>query len=97
MPRLRLRLSVAHWPRRALILTDTPRPDCDECRGEGGIEQHYGDYQTGEYVDTDWIPCDCWDEDRRWALFPLPHLPRRRTPVTDPWGPPGGYTDEPPF
>ncbi|MFC9386172.1 hypothetical protein [Streptomyces venezuelae] len=93
---LRLRLTIATWPRRALILTDTPRPDCSDCSGEGGWEQHYGDHETGEYVDTDWIDCSCWDEDHRWTLLPLPRLPRRHTPATDPWGP-SGYSDEPPF
>ncbi|MFH8620570.1 hypothetical protein ACH4A8_01480 [Streptomyces vietnamensis] len=87
----RLRLTVATWPRRALILADTPRPDCRECRGEGGWNRDYGDHETGEYAGTEWDPCRCWDEDRRWVLLPLPHLPRRRTPTADPWG------NEPPF
>ncbi|ROQ32397.1 hypothetical protein EDD98_1381 [Streptomyces sp. PanSC19] len=88
---LRLRITVATWPRRALILADTPRPDCRECGGEGGWNRDYGDYETGEYAGTEWDPCPCWDEDRRWTLLPLPRLPRRRTPAADPWG------DEPPF
>ncbi|MGW8351061.1 hypothetical protein [Streptomyces wedmorensis] len=82
----RLRLTVATWPRRALILADTPRPDCRECSGEGGWNRDYGDYETGEYAGTDWDPCPCWDEDTRWTLLPLPRLPHRRT-----------YNDEPPF
>ncbi|MCX5394199.1 hypothetical protein [Streptomyces sp. NBC_00094] len=94
----RLRLAVADWPRRSLVLTDTPRPNCPECDGEGGWNCDYGDYETGEYAGTDWDPCHCWDEDRCWTLLPLP---RRRTawadPTADPWAPPGGHSDEPPF
>ncbi|MEU7163856.1 hypothetical protein AB0A70_04320 [Streptomyces morookaense] len=86
---LRLRLRRTTWPRRALILTDTPRPDCRTCDGNGGIEHPYGDPETGEYAGTEWEPCTCWNEDCRWFLLPLLHLPwaRRRT----------GYSDEPPF
>ncbi|WP_338493364.1 hypothetical protein [Streptomyces sp. SJL17-4] len=97
MRRLRPRIIVATWPRRALVLTDSPRPDCYECRGEGGREQDYGDHETGEYAGTDWIPCFCWDENRRWTLLPLLSLPRRRTTGSDPWATPAGYRDEPPF
>ncbi|MFC8170920.1 hypothetical protein [Streptomyces sp. NPDC057325] len=92
---LRLRLRVTNWPRKALTLTDTPRPHCPDCRGEGGWNRDYGDHETGEYAGTEWDPCPCWDEDRSWALLPLPRLPRRRQPHTDPWG--NGYSDEPPF
>ncbi|MGA5319809.1 hypothetical protein ACPCIU_05150 [Streptomyces seoulensis] len=90
---MRLRLQVIGWPRRALALTDTPRPDCPACDGVGGIEQDYGDHDTGEYAGTDSYPCDCWTEWRR-VLLPLPRLPRllrRRAAHRDPWG------DEPPF
>lgn len=88
---IRLRIQVAHWPRRALVLTDTPRPDCRDCEGVGGIEHLYGD-SNGEYPGSDWEPCGCWSETRRWPLLPLPRLPRWlwRTP-------PGGYNNEPPF
>ncbi|MFE3601841.1 hypothetical protein [Streptomyces sp. NPDC059142] len=82
---MRPRIRVTDWPRRALILTDTPRPNCPDCYGDGGIAQHYGD-ETGEYVDTDWWPCGCWNESRRWTLLPLPRRTSR-----------GGYSDEPPF
>ncbi|MET8721350.1 hypothetical protein [Streptomyces misionensis] len=85
LPRLRIR--VEHWPRRALVLTDTPAPDCPDCWGDGGIPHHYGD-ATGEYAGTDIEPCTCWNGNRRWTLLPLPHLPRRTPP---------GYSDEPPF
>ncbi|WP_449349609.1 hypothetical protein [Streptomyces shaanxiensis] len=93
----RLRIQVAHWP-RALILTDTPRPDCRDCEGLGGFAYDYGDH-TGEYAGTDWEPCECWNENRRWVLLPLPRRPwwlRRRDGGRDPWGP-GGYSNEPPF
>ena len=90
MPRLRLRRIT--WPRRALVLGDTPRPDCADCGGEGGWNRDYGDYETGEYAGTEWDPCRCWDEDRYWVLLPLPRLPCRRVPHVDPWA-----TDEPPF
>ncbi|WP_274914404.1 hypothetical protein [Streptomyces sp. WZ-12] len=88
---LRLRFKVVGWTRRALALTDTPRPDCPDCQGDGGTAHDYGDH-NGEYAGTEWEPCTCWNENRRWVLLPLPRLPRalRRTP-------PGGYSDEPPF
>ncbi|MGW2843598.1 hypothetical protein [Streptomyces sp. NPDC001274] len=83
------------WPRPALLLTDTPRPDCTACGGEGGHHHDYGDYETGEYAGTEWEPCTCWDENQRWTLLPLPTRPRllRRTrPAVDPWA-----DTEPPF
>ncbi|MGW7572879.1 hypothetical protein [Streptomyces sp. NPDC054765] len=88
---LRLRFKAIGWTRRALVLTDTPRPDCPVCQGDGGTAHDYGDH-NGEYAGTEWEPCTCWNEDRRWLLTPLPRMPRalRRTP-------PGGYSDEPPF
>lgn len=92
---MRLRIRKTAWPRPALILTDTPQPNCPDCKGEGGHSHDYGDFETGEYAGTDWEPCPCWDENRRWVLLLLPRLPRRRRPNPDPWG--GGYSDEPPF
>ncbi len=89
LPRLRIQRTAL--PRNALILTDTPRPDCPVCEGIGGIEHPYGNPETGEYEGSDWEPCRCWDEGLRWVLLPLPRLPerlRRRR---------GGYSDEPPF
>ncbi|CAL9478934.1 hypothetical protein [Streptomyces sp. enrichment culture] len=83
---MRLRIRKTFWPRPALILTDTPNPRCPDCQGEGGHNHDYGDPETGEYAGTEWEPCPCWDENRRWILLPLP----RRTP-------PGEYSDEPPF
>ncbi|MFJ9848937.1 hypothetical protein [Streptomyces sp. NPDC101150] len=93
---LRLRFEVIGWTRRVLVLTDTPRPDCPDCQGDGGTAHDYGDH-NGEYAGTEWEPCPCWDEDRRWLLTPLPRMSlRRRGPDRDPWGP-GSYSDEPPF
>ncbi|MFC5723510.1 hypothetical protein ACFP1Z_25425 [Streptomyces gamaensis] len=85
---LRLRIRYTEVPRRALILTDTPRPDCRKCDGEGGANYHYGDPETGEYAGTDWDPCTCWNEDRCWVLLPLP----RRRASRDPQA-----SNEPPF
>ncbi|MCX4669980.1 hypothetical protein OG453_25375 [Streptomyces sp. NBC_01381] len=96
---LRLRIQHATWPHPALILTDTPRPNCRECEGIGGIEHDYGHPETGEYDGTDWEPCSCWNEQRSWLLLPLPRrrlrLPRRGR-STDPWAA-NGYSDEPPI
>ncbi|MGY0018673.1 hypothetical protein ACVHNB_06760 [Streptomyces sp. YJ-C3] len=87
---LRLRIERTSWPRPALILTDTPNPNCPECKGDGGFEQDYGDYETGEYAGTSYWPCTCWNDTRRWLLLPLPR--RRPTgPNRDPW------SNEPPF
>ncbi|WFB09534.1 hypothetical protein LRS74_22645 [Streptomyces sp. LX-29] len=87
----RLRIRRVNWPRAALVLTDTPRPACRTCDGDGGTAYGYGDYKTGEYAGTDWEPCPCWDEHRRWTLLPLPRLPRRLRRAN------AGYSDEPPF
>ncbi|MFI6640119.1 hypothetical protein [Streptomyces sp. NPDC050504] len=99
IPLPRLRIQLTGWPRRNLILTDTPRPGCRDCRGTGGFEYDYGDYETGEYAGTDWNPCHCWNENRRWVLLPLPRLPRwlhRRRQGRDPWTG-NGSNNEPPF
>ncbi|MFF8657805.1 hypothetical protein [Streptomyces huasconensis] len=88
---MRLRIQRTTWPRPALVLTDTPDPNCPECEGDGGFEQDYGDSETGEYAGTDWWPCTCWNESRRWLLLPLPHR-RPAGPYRDPWA-----SDEPPF
>lgn len=94
----RLRIQRATWSRRSLVLTDTPRPDCSNCDGFGGIEHDYGDH-TGDYAGTEWEPCLCWNEQHRWTLLPLPRLPRwlrRHRAIRDPWSA-NGYSDEPPF
>ncbi|GAQ58741.1 hypothetical protein [Streptomyces acidiscabies] len=95
---IRIRIQVAHWPRRSLVLTDTPRPHCRDCDGEGGFEHDYGDH-NGEYAGTEWVHCPCWDNNRCTVLLPLPRRPRwlrRRHNGRDPWAP-AGYSDEPPF
>ncbi|MFD8279321.1 hypothetical protein ACFV47_08950 [Streptomyces solisilvae] len=95
---LRLRIQRTALPRNALVLADTPDPDCRNCEGVGGIPHDYGDYETGEYAGTDWEPCECWSQ-WRMLLLPLPRLPRwlhRRSSGSDPWGP-SGYSNEPPF
>ncbi|MHB9860314.1 hypothetical protein [Streptomyces sp. YIM S03343] len=96
---IRLRIQVAHCPHRALVLTDTPRPDCDNCQGEGGTARDYGHPETGEYDGTDYEICDCWNDSRRWTLLPLPRMSRwlhRHGSDRSPWTH-GGYSDEPPF
>jgi len=95
---IRLRIKLTDWPRPALILTDTPNPKCPDCGGEGGQEYDYGDPETGEYAGTNWDPCHCWNDRRRWVLLPLPRLPQRNRHHRDrdPWSP-GSYSDEPPF
>ncbi|OSC69654.1 hypothetical protein B5180_26615 [Streptomyces sp. BF-3] len=87
---MRLRLQLTGWDRRTLTLTDTPRPDCPRCKGEGGFAYDYGDHE-GEYAGTEWDPCTCWDETRRRTLLRLPRMPRRRRVARDPW------SSEPPF
>ncbi|HEY1178767.1 MAG TPA: hypothetical protein VGF17_21655 [Phytomonospora sp.] len=93
----RLRIRVTDWPRRALVLTDTPAPGCAECGGDGAIEYDYGD-ETGEYAGTNCEPCACWNELHCWVLMPLPRRrgPRYGNDGRDPWGP-NGYSNEPPF
>ncbi|PWI44694.1 hypothetical protein [Streptomyces sp. ICBB 8177] len=82
---IRLRIQRAVLPRPALILTDTPRPNCPQCLGDGGIEWPYGD-ETGEYAGSEWEWCGCWNERLRWTLL---LLPCRKSGTA--------YTDEPPF
>ncbi|MFD8964406.1 hypothetical protein ACFV0C_05265 [Streptomyces sp. NPDC059568] len=87
---MRLRIQHTDLPRPALLLTDTPRPNCPHCEGDGGHNRDYGD-ETGEYAGTEWEPCPCWNENRCWVLLPLPRLPlrfRRDRHL---------YSDEPPF
>lgn len=87
---MRLRLTVRPWPSPRLVLTDTPRPRCPHCRGEGGWSEDYGD-AIGEYAGTEAVLCGCWDPERRWTLLVLPRaLARRRRDRV-------GYSDVPPF
>lgn len=88
LPRLRIQRTT--WPRHALVFTDTPRPDCSQCEGDGGTARDYGHPETGEYDGTDWEPCTCWDVNRRWVVLPLPR-PRWWRRRGD------SYSDEPPF
>ncbi|MFD6434302.1 hypothetical protein [Streptomyces venezuelae] len=92
----RMRIKRTTWPRPALVLTDTPRPDCPDCEGAGGAEYDYGDLETGEYAGTNWDPCHCCNEQRRWIVLPLPRRRWRRRRSPDPWAA-NGYSDEPPF
>ncbi|MEU5282843.1 hypothetical protein AB0G97_02295 [Streptomyces sp. NPDC020755] len=87
---MRLRIQLTGWDRRTLTLTDTPDPGCPRCDGEGGLAYDYGDH-NGEYAGTEWDPCPCWDETRRWTLLRLPRIHRRRRADRDPW------SSEPPF
>ncbi|MFI5754639.1 hypothetical protein [Streptomyces sp. NPDC051569] len=88
-----LRVRHVTWPRRALVLTDTPRRTCPDCRGEGGWDEDYAD-EDGEYGGTHSYLCPCWNKNRRWTLLPLP---RRRDHYSDSWATSCGYSDEPPF
>ncbi|WP_432090546.1 hypothetical protein [Streptomyces sp. NRRL F-5630] len=57
---MRLRLHITTWPHRALVLTDTPHPNCRACAGFGEIPHDYAD-EDGEYAGTDYGPAI-----RRW-------------------------------
>lgn len=61
--RLRLRYHQG-WggTRPAIVLTDTPRPHCPDCHGQGGWTEY------GERLD---VLCDCWTSWSR-ALLALP-------------------------
>ncbi|MFI6022326.1 hypothetical protein ACIBCP_32385 [Streptomyces sp. NPDC051287] len=86
---LRIRLKVIDTCAcRALVLTDTPRPDCSNCHGRGGTVQPYSYPDTGERWGTGWEFCACWTA-RRLTLLPLPRW-MRRTPR-------GGYSANAPF
>ncbi|KOG19684.1 hypothetical protein [Streptomyces viridochromogenes] len=85
---LRLRIKVIEWPRRAIAIVDTPRPDCPLCHGNGGHSWTCVTHD-GEYDGTDFELCTCWNDELRIVLLPLPRWTRRT--------PPGGYSDEPPF
>jgi membrane protein implicated in regulation of membrane protease activity len=91
-PGLRIRIRYADCPQPALVLTDTPRPHCHLCLGDGSWDEPwstYGDVQT--------TYCDCWTPWRR-TLLPIPRraatwyaqLTARRAST-------GGFSDEPPF
>ncbi|MFD7101898.1 hypothetical protein [Streptomyces celluloflavus] len=88
---MRLRLQYTDWPRPALAVTDTPRPNCPGGGGEGGFHEDYGD-ESGEYAGTHEWPCPCWTG-RRWRLTPVPRSIARRWLG---WHAPE-YSAEPPF
>ncbi len=100
---MRVRLRWTTWPRPAVVLADTPRPSCPDCRGHGGWDEPYGDPETGEYAGEHSITCTCWDPDRSRTLLPVPwplvrltrRLVRRLRPRRNGWG--DGFSDEPPF
>ncbi|MFE0138266.1 hypothetical protein ACFWY6_42995 [Streptomyces sp. NPDC059037] len=92
----RLRIERTACPRPALVLTDTPRPDCPDCGGDGGTAYDHGDPETGEYAGTEWESCTCWNQQRCWVLLPLPRRRWRPRRHPDPWAA-NGYSDEPPF
>ncbi|MGX9921575.1 hypothetical protein ACWIG4_17160 [Streptomyces sp. NPDC002248] len=73
----RLRLTITHCPRRALTLSDTPRPDCPQCAGQGFTRDGYH-LAANVYIQTAYATCPCWDMNRCRVLLPLPHLPSRR-------------------
>ena len=75
----RLRIKVIDGCRRALVLTDTPRPNCPDCKGHGGTVQHYGYPDTGEHWGSGWEFCPCWST-WRMTLLPLPRWTRRTRP-----------------
>lgn len=93
----RIRLRYSDWPHPALILTDTARPSCPLCRGEGGWDEPYAD-ADGEYGGEHSIRCDCWTHWTR-PLLPVPGRAARlivRIRRRALWGS-SGYSDEPPF
>ena len=65
LPRLRIRYTT--WPRPAIELTDTPRPRCPDCDGEGEVEWGAPGREEPNYVD-----CPCWQPFRSWLLLPVP-------------------------
>jgi hypothetical protein len=95
----RLRLRYTTSPRPAIVLTDTPRPNCPYCHGEGWWTEYVQDGpnpEDGERLD---VPCGCCTDYRR-TLLPLPRAlasirhrrASRRADHTDPWA-----SSEPPF
>ena len=84
---LRLRIRYTAWPRPALELTDTPRPDCLDCEGAGGWNEPRT-APNGDFDGMEWIPCICWDPSKSWFLLPIPRrindaLQARRAATVD--------------
>jgi hypothetical protein len=88
---LRLRLRYTNWPRPAIELTDTPRPNCPTCHGDGGWPQDYGNPETGDYEGTRNVTCDCWQPQRAWFVLAVPRSIARR------WLGAPELSDGPPF
>lgn len=92
----RIRIRWQNWPRRALILADTPRPHCGNCRGDGSITEPYADAE-GEYGGEHVYDCPCSTPWRR-TLLPLPHrIDQQLTRRAHRKGSRAGYSSEPPF
>jgi hypothetical protein len=90
--RMRVRVRFADDPRPVLVLTDTPRPSCPLCLGNGGWNEYVSDGGSPEDGETWFLPCDCWSSWHR-RLFRIPVWLAQRFG----WLAPGGYSDEPPF
>lgn len=92
---MRLRLRLTDRP-LVLVLTDTPRPTCPYCHGDGGWEEPYGG-EDGEYAGEHSFRCDCWTSWHRTLL----RLPRRAAALADRRAARraarSGFSDEPPF
>jgi hypothetical protein len=70
--RPRRRLAVVVFPLPALVVADTPRPECPACHGAGGWDE--GDMEA---------ICPCWDPERERRLLRLPLWFGRRMWLTD--------------
>lgn len=69
---MRLRIRYTTWPRPAVELTDTPRPRCQDCGGEGGYES------AGLAEEPETNLCGCWDPSRAWLITLVPRWIARR-------------------
>ncbi|MFG2400728.1 hypothetical protein [Streptomyces lydicus] len=79
---LRLRIRYTDWPQPAVELTDTPRPGCWVCEGDGGFETT----PRPSRPEPETVLCDCWRPERAWLLTYVPRWIARR------WL---GWTDRP--
>lgn len=84
---MRPRVRYSDWPVPALELTDTPRPNCPHCCGDGAVEQ---DSAAGVPITT---YCECWRPERAWLLT---YVPRRLALRWLGWQEPP-HSDIPPF
>lgn len=88
---MRLRLRIHTYPRPAIVLANSPHPNCPDCKGDGGWTFDYAG-PDGEYGGTDEEACGCWEPDFRRTVLPIPrrlyywraHVRNRRN--VDPWG-----------